>query len=224
MRRCTIDHSCPGRIPDFFSDTKLPYCAEYLYEGASTGYGCASFRGYTVDVLLTSKSNLGVLTTSTSQTPTSVTNSTVSTTETPSETGTTSTQQLGTGAIIGISIGCAAALALVALLILYLRKKHKRGKKTKNVAYSNIPNSSENPTLEAMSYQGYAKESPSTLNTFPSPKSDTRGYSWQGSTRHDGSHFGYDETSSSFPMGQLQPVEMVSKLIAAEMKLTNNHH
>lgn len=179
-----------------------------------------------MDVLLTSKSNLGVLTTSTSQTPTStsITNSTVSTTKAPSETGTTSTQQLGTGSIVGIAIGGAAFLALVALLILYLRKKHNRGKKTKNVAYSNIANSSENPTLEAMSYQGYAKKSPSTLNTFPSPNSDTRGYSWQGSTRYDGSHFGYDDTSSGFPMGQLQPVEMVSKLIDGEMRLTNNYH
>ncbi|KIV96111.1 hypothetical protein PV10_00015 [Exophiala mesophila] len=205
------DNACLNNPQNLVCDTNLPYCAEYLYEGASTGYGCASFRGYTVDVLLTSKTNLGVLTTSTPQTPTSVNNSSVSTTKSSAEAGSGSQSGFGTGAIVGVSVGGVAIIALLALLILCVRRRRNRDKTTKNVAYSNIPNLSENPTLEAMSYQGYKKESPSTLNTFPSPRSDARGYSWQGSTTQNGSHFGYHDLSSSFPMGQLHPVEMPSQ-------------
>jgi hypothetical protein len=165
------------------SSSTAPYCATYLYESGSVGYGCAVATGYTVSILLsTTTSDGGRLTTASPASSTAVASSTSATLSTSSAVASSGSKSgLGGGPIAGIVIGSIAVIALLALLAFLLfrmRRKHREEvqalKQQQNlqnrISYASQPYPGTTDGYHFQNKEGFVPSSP-PLSEVPGPAS-----------------------------------------------------
>jgi hypothetical protein len=158
-----------------------PYCATYQYESGLSGFGCGDVSGYTVSVLLTTRSQKGagslIL-----PTPSTTSKSSSALVTTPTHTPSTapSSSPISKGAIAGISVGSALVIAIIAAVLAFFCFRRSKSRRATSKISAQAPgwtSTQGDYQKDANGYNGSERPySPGVASDYSATLNPARGY------------------------------------------------